>query len=714
MNETILKLLIKKLTDYKPRQIEKTLEMLLAGDTVPFIARYRKEVTGNLDEVAIHTIFEEYKAIETLEKRKETVLKAIEEQGKLTEKLKGQILSAEKMQLVEDLYLPYKQKRRTKATIAKERGLEPLAKAIWENHSNIEQLAEKFLNKEVTTAEEALKGAHEIIAEEMGENAKMRQWTFDFTNRTGLFISKEKDKTLDEKSVFEMYYDFSEPVSKVQNHRILAVNRGEKEGILSVTLEVNTDKIFQRYHQEFVKKDNPYLVFAYQDAYKRFIKPAIERQIRNELTGRADESAIGVFGENLKNLLLQSPLKNKVILGFDPAYRTGAKLAVISPTGKLLDVAVIYPVKPAKPEQIQAAKREFIQLIEKHKVEMIAIGNGTASRESELFVADCLKEVKQETYYTIVNEAGASIYSASEVARNEFPDLTVEKRSAISIARRLQDPLAELVKIEPKAIGVGQYQHDVSQKRLSEELDFVVETAVNQVGVDVNTASPQLLQHIAGLNKTTAENLVRFRDENEEFASRAQLKKVPRLGPKAYEQAIGFLRIPDAKNILDATSIHPESYPSTKLLLETLNIPLKNVQTQEAKDKLKAVNTKEMAEKLEIGQLTLQDIIAALLAPGRDMRSSSPKPILRTDVMKAEDLQVGMKMKGTVRNVVDFGAFVDIGVKEDGLVHLSKMAKKYVKHPSEIVSVGDVVDIWIDGIDNKRGRISLSMVEPNE
>lgn len=717
MNQTILKLLIKQLTQFKSQQIERTLEMLLDGDTVPFIARYRKEKTGNLDEVEIHLIEETYQTLENLEKRKESVLKAVDEQGKLTEELKNDILRAEKLQVVEDLYRPYKQKRRTKATIAKEKGLAPLAAQIWlmDKNNNIKEYAKQFidLEKEVKTVQEALDGAHEILAEEISDNAKIRRFIREFMEKNGFIVSKVKEKELDEKGVFEMYYEYTEKIQTIQNHRILALNRGEKEGVLTVSFEIETQKIFARLEKEFLTQPQApsaiYIENAYKDAYKRFIAPSIEREIRAELTARADESAIAVFGENLKNLLLQAPLKDKIVLGFDPAYRTGAKLAIIDETGKLLTTKVIYPVKPASVSQIQQAEKDFIQLVEKYKVEMVAIGNGTASRESEQFVAEALKKVNVDVYYTIVNEAGASVYSASEIARMEFPDLTVEKRSAISIGRRLQDPLAELVKIDPKAIGVGQYQHDVSQKRLNEELDFVVETAVNKVGVDVNTASGPLLQHIAGLNKTIANNVVAYREENGAFTTRPQLKKVARLGPKAYEQAVGFLRIPKAKNILDTTSIHPESYAVTESLLKELNISVKKLHAEETKAILQSANINQLAQKLSIGVPTLKDIIDALLAPGRDVRDSMPAPILRSDVLSMEDLEVGMELKGTVRNVVDFGAFVDIGVKQDGLVHLSKLSNKFIKHPNEVVALGDVVTVWIEHVDEKKGRISLTM-----
>jgi uncharacterized protein len=723
INQEILGLLLKQLPTFKKPQVVAVLEMLAEGDTVPFIARYRKERTNSLDEVQIRDIEEAYTSIENLEKRKQAVINLIDEQGKLTEELKADILKAEKMQVVEDLYRPYKQKRRTKATIAKEKGLEPLAKWLSDLPAtgDVDAEAKKYIDeeKEVTTFEEALAGAHEIIAEQMGDNAKIRSWTRDYTQKHALYTSQLKDRDPDEKGVFEMYYEYSEPVSKIANHRVLATNRGEKEGVLSVNLEVDTDRIFARYAQEFIgkKTSSPaafYIEYAYEDAYKRFIGPAVEREIRSELTEKADQSAIEVFGENLYNLLLQSPLKGKVVLGFDPAYRTGAKLAVVDATGKVLAIQVIYPVKPASAKQIEQAGRDFVKLIETYRVEMIAIGNGTASRESELFVAEQLKKISRDVYYTIVSEAGASVYSASDVARTEFPDLTVEKRSAISIARRLQDPLAELVKIDPKAVGVGQYQHDVAQKRLNEQLDFVVETAVNQVGVNVNTASPQLLQHVAGLNKTTAANLVAYREENGAFNSRPQLKKVPRLGPKAYEQAVGFMRIAGGKNILDNTGIHPESYATAKAVLDKIGATEKDLGEPAVALALKTLDIPTVAKELEVGTETLNDIVASLAAPGRDMRDEMAAPILRKDVLTIKDLKIGMELEGTVRNVVDFGAFVDIGVKQDGLVHLSKLRTKFVKRAADVVAVGEIVTVWVDGVDEKKGRISLTMLPPKE
>lgn len=721
LNQTIIQLVQKELSDYRPKQLTTVLNLLNEGNTVPFIARYRKEMTGSLDEVQIREIEEQYAYLENLEKRKNEVIRLIDEQGKLTPELETEITQSVKMQQVEDLYRPYKQKRRTKATIAKEKGLEPLALWLMQlTDGEVQSEAEKYIDKEkeISSAEEALQGAHEIIAEQVSDNAKFRTWIRSYTYNKGMYVSQVKDEQADKKGVYEMYYDFAEPVHKMVSHRILATNRGEKEEVLKVFLQVDEAAVLAYLDRQLVKNpassSSSFVREAYQDSYKRFIQPAIERELRNELTEKADEQAIAIFGENLRNLLLQSSLKGKVVLGFDPAYRTGCKLAVVDATGKVLAIEVIYPHKPAAQAKREAAGPAFIQLINQYQVDMVAIGNGTASRESELFVAEQLKSADHKAYYAIVNEAGASVYSASEIARKEFPHLQVEERSAVSIARRLQDPLAELVKIDPKAVGVGQYQHDVSQKRLAEQLDFVVETAVNQVGVDVNTASPQLLQHISGLNKTTAQNIVSYREENGEFTARTQLKKVPRLGPKAYEQAIGFLRVPGGKNILDNTGIHPESYSIAKDILMTVHLSEKELGTEEAVEKLTRLSAEKLAESLSVGEETLADILAGLTQPGRDMRDEMPAPLLRTDVLSMEDLKPGMELTGTVRNVIDFGAFVDIGVKQDGLVHISKLSKKFVKHPTDIVSVGDIVTVWIEQVDTKKGRISLTMLSPYE
>lgn len=722
LDQEILKLVQKELKQYHPDQIKRVLELLTEGNTVPFIARYRKEVTGNLDEVQIREIEERHQYLTTLEKRKEEVLRLIEEQEKLTPELAMQIKSATKMQQVEDLYRPYKQKRRTKATIAKERGLEPLAKWLltFPQTGDVLAKAAEFvdLSQDVTSPEDALAGAHEILAEQFGDVAAFRTWIRQYTLTHGQYLSSVKDADKDEKGVYEMYYDFSEPVKRMVSHRVLATNRGEKEDILKVSIKVDESKIMAYFDQQLIKNSAspaaPFVIEGYQDAYKRFIAPAIERELRNQLTEEADEQAIAIFGENLRNLLLQAPLKGKIVMGFDPAYRTGCKLAILDATGKVLDIAVIYPHKPAASSKQAAAAPTFRQLIEKYQVDMVAIGNGTASRESEQFVAEQLREIKRDVFYVIVNEAGASVYSASDIARAEFPNLAVEERSAISIGRRLQDPLAELVKIDPQAVGVGQYQHDVSQKRLAEQLDFVVETVVNQVGVDVNTASPQLLQHVAGLNKTTAQNIFTYREENGAFSARNQLKKVPRLGPKAYEQAIGFLRIPGGKHILDNTGIHPESYPAAKAILALAQITEKELGQTTAKDALAALKPDQLSRELEIGKETAKDILKALLQPGRDMRDEMPAPLLRKDVLKMSDLRPGMELKGTVRNVIDFGAFVDIGVKQDGLVHISKLSDKFVKHPKDVVAVGDIVTVWVEQVDLKKGRISLTMLDPGQ
>ena len=717
-NNQAFELLKKELNQYKPSQMEKVLELLAEGNTVPFIARYRKEMTGSLDEVAIREIEERFNYLEGLVKRKEEVLRIIEEQGKLTDDLAKKIKKAEKMQQVEDLYRPFKQKRRTKATIAKEKGLEPLATWLLSlpSGADINAEASKYLNpeEELNSTEDCLAGAHEIMAEMISDEPKYREWLREFVWQNGVFSTKEKDKSLDETSVYEMYYDFNEPVKKMASHRVLAANRGEKEGVIKAEIAVDEARVFNYLGKQLITNPaspaSEYVQTAFEDSYKRFIGPSIEREIRGELTEKADEQAIAIFGENLRNLLLQSPLKGKVVLGFDPAYRTGCKLAVVDETGKLLAVKVIYPHKLASQTKRTEAVEEFITFVEEYKVEMVAIGNGTASRESEIFVSENLKKIKREVFYVIVNEAGASVYSASKIAREEFPDLQVEERSAASIARRLQDPLAELVKIEPKAVGVGQYQHDVSQKRLTEQLDFVVETAVNQVGVNVNTASAQLLQHVSGLNKTTAKNVILYREENGTFNSRTQLKKVPRLGPKAYEQAIGFLRVPDGKNVLDNTGIHPESYAIVKELLKEVGLSEKDLGTESAIEVLEKVSVDNLASTLNIGKETLEDVLKALLQPGRDMRDEMPAPLLRQDVLSMEDLKVGMELQGTVRNVVDFGAFVDIGVKQDGMVHISKLSAKFVKHPTDVVAVGDVVTVWIDSVDLKKKRIALTMI----
>ena len=705
---------IAELLNIKNSQVEKVLELTAEGNTVPFIARYRKEATGSLDEVEIKKIIDEDNLLTKLSERKTAVLSKIEELGKLTDSLKTQILAAEKLTEVEDLYLPYKEKRRTKATIAKENGLFPLAQLIVKNAANLEEEAEKFVNENFTTAQKALEGAVDILSEAISEDARLRSWLTGEIKNNSLLTSSLKKDAVDEKQVFQMYYEFSEKVSELPNYRVLALNRGEKLGILSVKFENNEDKILRYFAARFAAQNNPMMQVAIKDAVKKKLIPAMERSIRTELTEKAEASAIEVFGENLKNLLLVAPLKGRVVMGFDPAYRTGAKLAIVDETGKLLMTTVIYPVKPANAGQIAQAKKDLAKFIREYGVNMIAIGNGTASRESESFVSEVLKENNfSDVYYVIVSESGASVYSASELAREEFPELTVEKRSAISIARRLQDPLAELVKIEPKAIGVGQYQHDVSEKKLTENLDFVVETVVNQVGVNVNTASPSLLSHVAGLNKSLAQNVVKYREENGALKTRNELKKVPRWGAKAFEQAAGFLRIPEGKNFLDNTGVHPESYKVTEqLLTEIAAGPA--VSNEELLTKLSSVNIPEMAEKLGLGQETLTDIINDLQKPGRDLRESFDAPILRQDVLSAGDLQIGQQLEGVVRNVVDFGAFIDIGIKNDGLAHVSDLSKSFVKNPSDVVAVGQIVTVWVKSLDLQRGKINLTLVNPRE
>nr|WP_247923851.1 Tex family protein [Streptococcus parasanguinis] len=691
------------------KQIDTVLSLTAEGSTIPFISRYRKDMTGNLDEVAIKAIIDRDKSLTALAERKETVLAKIEEQGKLTEALKQAIEAAEKLADVEELYLPYKEKRRTKATIAREAGLFPLARLILQNSPDLEAEAQKFTCEAFPTETAALAGAVDILVEAISEDTQLRALTYQEIHGHSLMTSTLKDESLDPKKTFEIYYDFSEKIKNMQGYRTLALNRGEKLGVLKVGFEHQLDRIIRIFEARF-KTKNAYVDDVIQQAVKKKIVPAIERRIQTELTEVAEDGAIQLFSENLRNLLLIPPLKGRVVLGFDPAFRTGAKLAVVDETGKMLATQVIYPVAPAKSAQIEKAKKDLSSLIKEFGVEIIAIGNGTASRESEAFVAEVLHD-HPGVRYVIVNESGASVYSASELARHEFPELTVEKRSAISIARRLQDPLAELVKIDAKSIGVGQYQHDVNQKKLTGSLDFVVDTVVNQVGVNINTASPSLLAHVAGLNKTISENIVKYREEEGMILSRAQIKKVPRLGAKAFEQAAGFLRIPESKNILDNTGVHPESYKEVEKLFQLLEMTDLDASAQE---KLKAVNIKEMSTQLDLGPETLKDIIADLLKPGRDLRDSFDAPVLRQDVLDIKDLHIGQKLEGVVRNVVDFGAFVDIGIHEDGLIHISHMSKQFIKHPSQVVSVGDLVTVWVKKIDVEREKVNLSLVAPNE
>ncbi|WP_339194051.1 Tex family protein [Aeribacillus sp. FSL W8-0870] len=715
-NEKIFQMLSSELS-ISTKQIQNVIALLEDGNTVPFIARYRKEQTGALNEVEIRNISERWQYIQNLEKRKEEVIRLIEEQGKLTESLRNEILAAEKLQQVEDLYRPYRQKRGTKATIAKERGLEPLAKWIYSLPlaGSIEEEAEKYINeeKEIHTVEDALSGAKDIIAEWISDDPNYRQWIREQTLKEGMVVSTCKDEEKDEKKVFEMYYQYEEPIRKIVPHRVLALNRGEKEGILRVAIEPPTEQIVAYLKKKIVSDQRTIaadiLIETLEDAYRRLIQPSIEREIRKELTEKAEDQAIRVFSENLRKLLLQPPLKGTIVLGIDPAYRTGCKLAAVDETGKVLYIDVIYPHPPKN--EIEKSKQKLIDIIQRFQIEVIAIGNGTASRETEQFVADVIKELKEDIYYLIVNEAGASVYSASDLAREEFPDLEVEERSAVSIARRLQDPLAELVKIDPKSIGVGQYQHDVSQKKLHDSLTFVVETVVNQVGVNVNTASPSLLQYVSGLSKTVAHNIVKRREEIGKFVNRNDLKSIPRLGEKTYEQCIGFLRILDGDDPLDRTSIHPESYEDARKLLSSLSLTVDDIGTELLKDKIRSLNIQETSKALHIGEYTLKDICDALMRPERDPRDEVPKPLLKKDVLQLEDLKEGMELQGTVRNVVDFGVFVDIGVKQDGLVHISKLSKQYVKHPLDVVSVGDIVTVWVEKVDVDKGRVALTMVK---
>ena len=723
MEQQYFEITAHQLPQLRPHQIKEALKLLEDGNTVPFIARYRKEMTGSLDEVQLREIQKTYAQVAKLEKRKADIISKIDEQGKLTAALKAKINQADNMQLLEDLYLPYKQKRKTKAQIAKDAGLEPLARYVLGFNSGIATEAAKYLNpeKEIKTVDDALQGVHEIIAEAFGENVQLRDWVRQNTLKHGEIVSKAKDEEADDKGVYQLYYDFKQPISKMASHQTLALDRGEKEKIIRVKVELDEQFVLRYFHSRFIGSRQgeaaPIIENAYTDAYRRFIRPAIEREIRKQLTEKADEKAINVFGDNLYHLLMQAPLKGKTVLGLDPAFRTGCKLAVIDPTGKFLAKAVIYPHEKAKgqkpdPKLRAEAKEKLKTLINDYHVEMVAIGNGTASRESEAFVAEVLKEISTSVYYVIVNEAGASVYSASQIARDEFPDFNVEERSAVSIARRLQDPLAELIKIDPKSIGVGQYQHDLPEKELDNKLSQVIETGVNQVGVNLNTASPQLLAHISGLNKSIAKNIVKYRDENGKFKTRKELLNVPRLGNKAYEQSAGFLRIVNGTNPLDNTDIHPESYAVAEKLLAANQATENEIGTTKLNQKLKQFDQKQFATDNQIGEATLMDIVSSLEKPGRDFRETMPMPLLRSDTLHLEDLKPGMQLQGTVRNVVDFGVFVDIGVKQDGLVHISKLSDSYVANPRDVVAVGDIVDVWVDGVDEKRGRIQLSMVAP--
>ena len=710
---------VSKEVEISQKQVQNVIALVEDGNTVPFIARYRKEQTGALDEVQIRNILDSWNYLMNLEERKEEVHRLIEEQGKLTEELAAQIHQAKKLQQVEDLYRPFKQKRRTKATVAKEKGLEPLAQWLLSfPNSDVNIEAQTYINEEagVQSSDEAIQGALDIVAEQISDEASYRQWIRTTTVKDGIIVTSVKDPEKDEKNIYEMYYEYTEAVKRIVPHRILAMNRGEKDGILKVSIDAPTDRILSYLHKQVIKKRDSsaesYIISAIEDAYKRLIEPSIEREIRKELSEKAEERAIHIFSENLRKLLLQPPLKGKVVLGVDPAFRTGCKLAVVDETGKVLKIDVIYPHPPVR--KAAEAQNKLQKMFAEYPIEVVAIGNGTASRETEQFVADVLKEIENPVYYLIVNEAGASVYSASDVAREEFPDFQVEERSAVSIARRLQDPLAELVKIDPKSVGVGQYQHDVSQKQLNDSLTFIVETVVNQVGVNANTASASLLQYVAGLNKTVAQNIVKYRDENGKFSNRKQLKKIPRLGAKTYEQCIGFLRIIEGEEPLDRTGIHPETYGDVKKLLKKAEVKETELGTEKVKEALKHISLTEISEELRIGELTLKDIIEALVRPERDPRDELPKPLLRQDILKLEDLAKGIQLEGTVRNVVDFGAFIDIGVKQDGLVHISKLTNRYVKHPLDVVSVGDLVNVWVEDVDMKKGRVALTMIPPHQ
>lgn len=715
MESKTLKEIKKNFSDISENQIKQTIKLIEDGNTIPFIARYRKELTGNLDEVQIAEIKDSNDKINKLFKRQEEVINQINEAGQLTDELKDKILKSTTMQQVEDLYLPYKQKRKTKSMIAKEKGLDKFAKWILTFPKvDLNQEADKYLNTELelNSIQDVLDGAHEIIAEMVGNEAEYRSFIRKQTRDNGLLVTKvkSKGKELDEKGVYQDYYDYSQKLKQIPGYRILAINRGEKEKILRVKIEIDLAVINKYLSYNLLKGEtgaaSEFVEESFKDAYSRFIAPSIERELRAEMTENAEAHAIEVFGNNLYHLLMQSPLKGKIVMGFDPAYRTGCKLAIIDKNGTFIHKEIIYPTKPSSETKQKEAMKIFINLIKKYHVEMIAIGNGTASRESELFVSEALKKIDRKVYYVIVNEAGASVYSASSNARTEFPDLHVEERSAISIGRRLQDPLAELIKIDPKSVGVGQYQHDVSQKELDNKLDRIVEMVVNNVGVDLNTASAELLEHIAGLSKTTAKNIVQYREDNGEFTNRNQLKKVSKLGPKTYEQAIGFLRILDGVNPLDNTDIHPESYTIAKKILKQQNIALNELDAKKSELDLNKIDI----NKLDVNQLTINELINGLKHYGRDSRDEMPATLLKSDVLTMEDLKEGMQMQGTVRNVTDFGIFVDIGVKQDGLVHISKMSDKFIDDPSKVASVGDIVDVWIDQVDLDRGRIQLSMI----
>lgn len=697
-------------------KIGNTIKLIDEGNTIPFIARYRKEVTGNLSDEVLRKLNDRLIYLRNLEARKDEVIRLIDEQGKLTEELKNSILNASILTEVEDLYRPYKQKKRTRATIAKEKGLEPLAKLIISQtvkDGNKDEIVTKYINKEkgLETVEECINGALDIIAEDISDNAKYRKKIRGITYRTGKLVTTAVNK--DESTVYDMYYNFSEEIKKIPSHRILAITRGEKEKVLKVKLDLDEESVLKYLERETLKGDSIFkddLILCIEDSYKRLIKPSIEREIRGELFEEASEKAIEVFGVNAKNLLMQPPIKNVVVMGFDPAYRTGCKITIIDDTGKLLDYTTIYPTQPQN--DIVGATKSMIELINKYNVNIIALGNGTASRESEKFIAEVIKKIDKKVYYAIVSEAGASVYSASELATKEYPDINVSIRGAISIARRLQDPLAELVKIDPKSIGVGQYQHDVNQKRLDESLTGVVENVVNNVGVDINTATPSLLSYVSGVNKQVATNIVKYREENGKFNSRKEFLKVPKLGKAAFVQCAGFLKVPESKNILDNTMVHPESYEKAEELISNLGFNIKNLTTKnmgEVISKLDNVNIDNISKTLNIGSLTMQDIVTELKKPGRDPRDEMPKIVVKSDVLSIDDITEGMILTGTVRNVVDFGAFVDVGIKNDGLVHISEISDKYIINPMEEVAVGDIVKVKVIGIDKAKGKVSLSM-----
>ena len=711
MNENIIKEISSDLS-VSIKQVESTLKLLEDGNTIPFIARYRKEATGNLDEEQIRKISDVYLYQVNLLKRKEDVIRLIDEKGLLTDELKDNIMKCYKLVEIEDIYRPFKEKKKTKATEAIKNGLEPLAKIIMSFPKNIVGV-EKFINENVKTKEEALMGAKYIIAEWISDNAFYRKWIRNYMYSNGVIISKLKKNKIDEDKVYEMYYEFSESVKTIKPHRILAINRGEKEDILSVKIDFNEDAVINYLESKLIKNNDSesvvLVIDAIKDSLNRLIIPSVEREIRSELTDIASEKSIEVFMDNLEHLLLTPPMKDKMVLGLDPAFRTGCKLAVIDYTGKFIKKDVIYPHEPKN--EYEESKKKVLDLIDKYNIDIIAIGNGTASRESEKFISDVIKESKRKVKYIIVNEAGASVYSASKLAIEEFPDLHVEERSAISIARRLQDPLSELVKIDSKSIGVGLYQHDVQEKRLNESLDFVVSKAVNMVGVNINTASPSLLKYVSGLNKKVIDKIISYRESFGKIKSRDELKKKKILTDKTYEQSIGFIRVVDGDNLLDKTSIHTESYDTTIKLLDGLNLSVNDIGTNKIKEVLNSIDINDYSKKLNIDSYTLTDIVNALTNPLRDPRDDMPKPVLRSDILKLEDLTVGMKLQGTVRNVVDFGAFIDIGLKNDGLVHISKMSNDYIKHPSEVVSVGDIVDVYVDEIHLDKKKVSLSFIE---